>query len=85
MYLCTSCYKECINKCIFCEICCNWQHFKCSEICEKDLKEFTNSSIKFYCYNCQTQIDGCFDFEKSLKRLSSYKLLFSAAQLEQLF
>ena len=69
LYPCGQCQQNCLTKCILCDVCQTWQHFKCSGLRSDDIKLLANSRMQFVCITCRNDACGSFSFLKSLTRL----------------
>ena len=55
LYICFICKKNVKNNCIYCEICDQWLHFKCSKISRSQFISLSKSNGPFFCFNCLAQ------------------------------
>ena len=55
LYICFICKKNVKNNCIYCEICDQWLHFKCSKISRSNFISLSKSNEPFFCFNCLAQ------------------------------
>ena len=50
---CSYCNLLCIdNRCILCDVCNHWCHFKCTEMNKSQIKKLSNSDEPFFCFIC---------------------------------
>ena len=55
VYICLVCKKDVNSDCIYCEICDQWLHFKCSKISRSNFISLSKSNEPFFCFNCLAQ------------------------------
>jgi len=56
MDVCPKCQKalNCSSKDIYCDICNNWLHLKCSNVSNIQFAELASSSAPYYCHACKS-------------------------------
>ena len=55
VFICVVCKKIVNNNCIFCNICDQWLHFKCSKLSKSQFYLLSQSNEPYFCYSCIEQ------------------------------
>ena len=71
---CGVCSQKCHTDVIHCDACKTWFHSRCEQLLPDDMESMGESDLGYICARCCLGSDGGFDYEASLRRLSSSKI-----------
>ncbi len=71
---CGVCSQKCHTDVIHCDACNTWFHSRCEQLLPDDMESMGESDLGYICARCCLGSDGGFDYEASLRHLSSSKI-----------
>ena len=70
---CRTCSKKCTTDVTCCDGCKMWFHSRCEQLSGKDMEGIGDSELGCICIRCCLGSNSDFDYEASIRRLSSYR------------